>query len=75
MKCSFCLELSIIKAPAAEIQNEIRIFSASAAWFAPAGRNPTVLRAQSSFSRSNSATVSTSPVQENMSNGHALRRT
>ena len=47
MKCSFCLELSIIKAPAAEIQNEIRDFSASAAWFAPAGRNPTVLRAQS----------------------------
>lgn len=26
MKCSFCLELSIIKAPAAEIQNEICIF-------------------------------------------------
>ena len=26
MKCSFYLELSIIKAPAAEIQNEIRIF-------------------------------------------------
>ena len=75
MKCSFCLELSIIKAPAAEIQNEIRIFSASAVWFAPAGRNPTVLRAQSSFSRSSSATVSTSPVQENMSNGRALRRT
>lgn len=26
MKCSFYLELSILKAPAAEIQNEIRIF-------------------------------------------------
>lgn len=26
MKCSFYLELSIIKAPAAAIQNEIRIF-------------------------------------------------
>ena len=75
MKCSFYLELFIIKAPAAKIQNEIRDFSASAAWFAPAERNPTVLRAQSSFSRSNSATVSTSPVQENMSNGRALRRT
>ena len=39
------------------------------------GCDEAVLRAQSSFSRSNSATVSTSPVQENMSNGRALRRT